>query len=256
MIPNKIVSIFIAVFLALGSVYIVVLSWNAYKAHNYIGVSPKQSHTIFIVGEGRVTGVIPDIAKIQLGYSVEKKTVAEAQKDNSDKMNSVINKLKKDLKIDTKDIKTANYNITPQYDWNNGKQTLRGYSVNQDANVKVRDLNKISKILELAGTEGLNQIGNLSFEIDNPEKLKQQAREDALKQAKEKAETLAKIAGVNLGKVVSFSESDNTVNSAPIRVYSQMEKAMDSSMAGGASPSIESGSSDIVVNATVEYEIL
>jgi len=251
MIPNKIVTIFIGVFLTLGTIYLALLSWNAYKAHDYIGISPKQAHSFTITGEGKVTGV-PDVAKIQLGYSIEKKTVAEAQKDNTTKMNAIIDKLKKDFKIDPKDIQTVNYYISPQYDWSNGKQSLRGYLVSQDIAVKVRQLDSVSKVLDAAGNIGLNQVGNLTFEIDNPEKLKQAAREIALKQAKDKAEALANVVGVKLGKVISFSES----SSQPMPpIYSSYK--LDAGVGGGgASPSIESGSNEITITATVEYEIL
>ncbi|MFA6306261.1 MAG: SIMPL domain-containing protein [Patescibacteria group bacterium] len=252
MIPNKIVTIFIGVFLTLGTIYLGILSWNAVKSHDYIGVSPKESHSFYITGEGKVTGV-PDIAKIQLGYSVEKPTVAAAQKDNSDKMNAMIDKLKKDFQIDVKDIQTANYYISPQYDWNDSKQTLRSYLVSQSLNVKLRQMDKVSKIIEAAGSIGLNQVGNLSFEIDNPEKLKQEAREKALAQAKEKAEALAKVVGVKLGKVISFSESAN--DSQPVPLYA-MDKAAAGMGGGGTAPAVEAGSNEITIFATVQYEIL
>lgn len=251
MIPNKIVSGFIAAFLTLGTLYLALLSWNAVKEHDYIGVSPKQAHSIVIVGQGKVTGV-PDVANIQLGYSVEKKTVAEAQKDNTSKMNAMADKLKKDFKIDPKDIQTANYYISPQYDYNNGKQTLRSYLVSQNLNVKVRQMDKVSAIIEAAGTIGLNQVGNLTFAIDNPEALKQQARELAIAQAKEKAESLSKVVGVKLGKIISFSESSN--DSQPMPYYA-LDKAVGMG-GGGAALTVEAGSNEIIIIATVEYEIL
>lgn len=252
MIPNKIVTIFIGAFLTLGTIYLSILSWNAVKAHNYIGISPKQAHSISIVGEGKIMGV-PDVANIQLGYSVEKPTVAAAQKDNSDKMNAMIDKLKKDFKIDAKDIQTANYYISPQYNWNNGKQSLRSYLVSQNLNVKLRKMDQVSKIIEAASLIGLNQIGNLSFEIDNPEKLKQEAREKALAQAKEKASALSKVVGVKLGKIISFSESANQ----PGPIYGNYAMAEKIGMGGdGAAPAIEAGSNEITIIATVEYEIL
>ena len=250
MIPNKIVTIFIGVFLTLGTIYLALLSWNAVKAHDYIGISPKLTHSISIVGEGKVTGV-PDIANIQLGYSIEKPTVAAAQKDNSDKMNAMIDKLKKDFKIDAKDIQTANYYISPQYDWNNGKQTLRSYLVSQNLDVKVRQMDKVSAIIEAAGVIGLNQVGNLTFAIDNPEALKQQARELAIAQAKEKAESLSKVVGVKLGKIISFSESSN--DNQPVPLYAFDKSAVG---IGGAAPMVEAGSNEIIIIATVEYEIL
>ena len=155
MIPNKVVTIFIGIFLTLGSIYLAILSWNAVKTHDYIGISPKEAHSISMTGEGKVTG-IPDVANIQLGYSVKKKTVAAAQKDNTDKMNAMTLKLKKDFKLDAKDIQTANYYISPQYDWANNKQTLRGYLVSQNLDVKVRNMDNVSKIIEAAGAIGLN----------------------------------------------------------------------------------------------------
>lgn len=250
MIPNKIVTIFIGAFLTLGTIYLSILSWNAVKAHDYIGISPKQSYSISIVGEGKITAT-PDVAKIQLGYSVEKRTVVEAQKDNSNKMNAIIDRLKKDFKIDVKDVQTANYYISPQYDWNNGKQTLRSYLVSQNLNVKVRQMDKVSSIIEAAGAIGLNQVGNLTFETDNPEQLKQAAREKALAQAKEKAEALSKIVGVKLGKIISFSESPNQ----PGPIYGNFALA-EKIGAGGEAPTVEAGSNEITVVVTVEYEIL
>lgn len=250
MIPNKIVTIFIGAFLTLGTIYLSILSWNAVKAHDYIGVSPKQAHSIRITGEGKVTAA-PDVAKIQLGYSVEKKTVAEAQKDNATKMNAIIDKLKKDFKIEPKDIQTANYYIAPQYDYTSGRQTLRGYLVSQNVNVKVKQMDKVSAIVEAAGVIGLNQVGNLIFEIDNPEKLKQVAREKALAQAKDKAEALSKIAGVKLGRIISFFESSN--GDQPPSLYA-LDKSANG--IGGQETAIEAGSNEITIIATVEYEIL
>lgn len=251
MIPNKIATAFIGVFLTLGTIYLAMLSWNAVKEHDYIGVSPKQAHSISIVGQGKITAV-PDVANVQLGYSVEKATVAEAQKDNTGKMNAMIDKLKKDFKIDAKDIQTANYYISPQYDYNNGRQTLRSYLVSQNLNVKARQMDKVSAIIEAAGSIGLNQVGNLTFAIDNPEKLKQEAREKALAQAKDKAEALSKIVGVKLGRIISFSESSN--DNPPLPIYA-FDKAA-AGMGGGAAPTVEAGSNEIVITATVEYEIL
>ena len=252
MIPNKIVTIFIATFLTLGSIYLAILSWNAVKTHDYIGISEQQRHSITVTGDGEVIGV-PDIAKVQLGYSVEKKTVAAAQADNTEKMNAVIKKLKDDFKVDAKDIKTINYSIYAQYDWNKGTQIFRGYEVSQNLEIKLREMGKVSQILDAAGGLGLNQIGSLTFEVDDEETLKQEARIKAIEAAKTKAEDLAKVAGVKLGRIISFSESSDRV--APIAYNSSYKMTEDAGL-GGAAPAIEAGSSEIKITATVEYEIL
>ncbi|MDD4271882.1 MAG: SIMPL domain-containing protein, partial [Patescibacteria group bacterium] len=154
---------------------------------------------------------------------------------------------------DAKDIQTANYYISPQYDYNNGKQTLRSYLVSQNLDVKVRQMDKVSSIIEAAGVIGLNQVGNLSFEIDNPEKLKEEARLKALEQAKIKAGALSDIVGVKLGKIISFSESSSGGQPSPM--YS-LNKMADGMGGGGAVPAVEAGSNEITVFATVQYEIL
>ena len=91
----------------------------------------------------------------------------------------------------------------------------------------------------------------MTFEIDNPDKLKEEARQKALEQAKTKAEALANIVGVKLGKVVSFSESSST----PTQYYSGYAMA-EGMGGGGAAPAVEAGSNEITVFATVQYEIL
>ena len=217
------------------------------KSYQYIGKPTTQRDTITISGEGKVTG-IPDIATIEVGLTTEKPDVASAQKENTEKMNRLIEKMK-ELGIENKDIQTIYYNISPQYDWPNGKQALRGYQVNQNVRIKIRNLDKVGDILAAAGEGGANQVSGLSFNIDDPEKLKQEARIKALENAKEKAEALAKAAGVKLGKIVSFSEYSET---PPMPVY----RAYEGGVGGGAAtPEIETGTLDIVVNVSVSYEI-
>ncbi len=233
-------------------VFLGVLTWNEIKKHDYIGRSEQQIYTITISGEGKIVA-IPDIATISLGIQTEKKTVADAQKENTDKMNSLIKELK-GLDIEAKDIQTANYSIYPRYDWTTNKQVLIGYNVSQTAEVKIRDLEKVGTVIEAAGRLGANQIGGLNFTIDEPEKLRQQAREKALENAKEKADALAKIAGVKLGRLVSFTE-DNSNQPYPIyKSYALEARSADS--AAGMAPQVEPGSQDVIVNVTVTYEVL
>jgi uncharacterized protein YggE len=219
------------------------------KGYQYIGKPTAERDTIAISGEGKVTG-IPDIATIDVGLMTERPDVKSAQRENTEKMNRLIKNLKA-LGVEDKDIQTSYYNIYPQYDWPNGKQVLRGYQVNQGVAIKIRNLDKIGDILAAAGEGGANQVSGLSFNIDDPEKLRQEARIDALENAKEKAEALARVAGVKLGKIVSFSEYAE----APPPMFKAYEGL---GLGGGeemAAPTVERGSMDIVVNVTVSYEI-
>ena len=233
-------------------IYLIALARNEFKKYRYIGRTDQQIYSITISGEGKVTAK-PDIGQISLGVQTEKLKVVDAQKENTDKVNALTKALK-DFGIKDEDIQTLQYTIYPQYEWTNNKQQLKGYNVNQTVAVKVRDLDKIGPIIESAGRIGVNQIGDLNFTIDDPEKLRQQAREKALDNAKQKAEALAKIAGSRLGKVISFSE-DN-VGGGPYPMYKDL--SLDIGGRGGAesAPAIQPGSQDIIINATVTYELL
>ncbi len=222
------------------------------KSFDYIGVSPEKPNTIQVTGIGKVVAV-PDIAKVTLGTEATEKDVATAQNKVTKDINKLIEELKDEFDIDEKDIKTVNYNIHQDYDWDNGKKVLRGYRVSQNVEVKIRETDKAGQVVALAGEIGLKTVSGLQFTIDDPEEYKQDAREQAMENAKEKAEELADIAGVKLGKIVSFSEGQ----AAPEVMYSRA--FADEAIGFGGEmevPEIEVGSQEIQVIATVEYEIL
>lgn len=250
MIPNKIVTGFLSLLFTVGAVYLAILTLNEIKSRQYIGIMPEERHSIHITGKGRASGV-PDIAKIQLGNTTNNKAVSEAQKENSEKMNNLIKQLKETFNIDSKDIQTTNYTIYPQYGWKDSIRTLNGYEVNQTVTVKVRDVSRVSDVLALAGILSLNQIGGLTFEIDDPAKLKEEAREKALNDAKTTAENLADLTGARLGRVLSFDEIGNQYSAVADKSY-----AVGMGGDGSAAPSIEAGSNEVMVSVDVEYEIL
>ncbi len=228
---------------------LIAIARNEFKQNYYIGKSAETERLITITGEGKVTA-IPDIATVTLGLETEKYTVTEAQKENSQIMNNLINRLQT-LNIAKQDIKTANYWINPRYDWVEGKRILRGYVVSQNVTVKIREIEKVEQVLAIAGDLNLNQIGGLTFDVDKPEVYRQEARKKALENAKEKAEELADIMGVELGKVVSFNENTDAMPQ-PVPKYAALESAEG---LGGAAPTIEEGSQEIVIRATITYEL-
>ncbi len=129
--------------LLLALVLLALAAWLGLKARNeskqydYIGV-PIERNVITVSGEGKVVG-IPDVAIVELGTTVERKTVAEAQQENTRIMNQLHAKLA-ESGIDKKDVQTTAYNVYPNYDWVDGRQRLRSYTVSQNVRVKIRKL--------------------------------------------------------------------------------------------------------------------
>ncbi len=208
--------------------------------------------TIAVSAEGKVTA-IPDVGVISLSVESRGPSVAAVQADNTKKMNQVVDYLKQQ-KIEDKDVRTTQYNLYPTYSYvpQTGKQNLDGYQLTQAVEVKVRSLDKVGDILAGALERGANQVGQLSFTIDDPDTYQQQARLQAIEKARAKAEVLAKAAGVRLGKVRSFSESANTPPPYPIPYAAGM--GMMKTDAAPA-PEVQAGSQDVTVNVNLTFEI-
>jgi hypothetical protein len=197
-----------------------------------------------------------DIANLSVGLKTEvKKTAAEATKENTDKMNEILDAVRK-LGIDSKDIKTSSYSLNPVYNWTEADgQKLIGYEVYQGVTLKVRDLDKIGDIIAKTTEKGANQVGNIAFTIDDEYELKNQARELAIEKAKEKAEMIAEQTGMKLGDIKGVYESSEAPTMAYDYSNARKEMAVSGSSAAIAAPSIEAGQNEIKVNVTLSYEI-
>lgn len=210
-------------------------------------VTTTKSTTFDVTGEGKVT-VSPDIALVTVGVQVNGQTVKAAQ----DEINAAINKVSeavKKLGIDAKDIQTTNYNINPSYDYTNG-QKITGYSASTNLQIKVRKLELANSVIDTATANGANQVGGISFNVDDPTKLENEARTKAVADAKKKAEDASKIAGFKLGRIVNYSENQTGVpGPVPLRAMS-IDKAI-----GGTPTQVEPGSSEITVSVTLSYDI-
>lgn len=204
-----------------------------------------KSTELAVVGEGKVE-VIPDTAYIDVGISVNNvETADKAQEMLSSVNNKIIEAVKK-LGIVKEDIKTANYSVYPNYSYEEKTSKITGYNGNATVTIKVKEMKLTSQVITEATNVGANQIHGVRFEIDKPEKYREQARDKAIENAREQAEQLAKKLGIKLGRVV------NIVESAPERIYPLYGKAIPE--AGGGGPQIEPGSQTITSTVTLYFE--
>lgn len=206
------------------------------------------TNTIAFDGEGKVF-TKPDIAFVDFSVVTQGTRVKDVQEANTQKMNKVITFLK-DSGIEEKDIKTTNYNLYPQYNYENYKiPQIIGYQISQTLSIKARNLDKIGEILEGVVDVGINQVNFLYFGVEDDEQVKEQARKMAIDDAKEKAQKLAKELGIKLGKLTNFYEN---VSGYPVPMYSYKESGMGG---GGTTPDIQTGENEIIVNITLTYEV-
>jgi uncharacterized protein YggE len=226
---------------------ILIFSFSAlWFVYEYTKSRP-ELRTFSVSGEGKEV-VVPNIAEIRIGVISEGLDLTTLQKENSEKMNRIINFLK-EKGIDEKDIQTENYSVSPKYDYSKPPYRIVGYSISQNLKVKVRDLSKIGEILSQAVNYGANNVSGPNFTVDDKEVYLEKAREKAIKNAKEKAEKIAKTAGFKLGKIVSIYES------SPYEPYPFMLKEMEVGSPEISQPQIEPGSQEIKVQVNITFEI-
>lgn len=210
--------------------------------------TPGSTVGISVSGTGQAFGT-PDIAVLTLGVQAQAATVEEARETAAARAQAIIDAVKANGVAD-KDVQTVQYDIQPQYDFRpNGVQSIRGYQVTNVLSVKVRNINTTSKVLDDATRAGGNStvVRGVSFTIDDPTALREAARTDALRDAKAKAEQLAREAGVGLGRPISISESGGPV---PLPATGLLAPRT-----GDTSTPIQTGELQVNITVTVVYEI-
>ncbi len=202
-------------------------------------------HTIAMTGHGEARGR-PDIAQIQAGVTTIAPTAAAALAANNSRMNAVFAALKK-LGVPDRNVQTSGFSVFPQYtDGNNNNlRRLNGYQVSNTVSVKLEDIGRTGPALDALVAAGANQMNGISFDIAKPEPLLDQARADAVADARHRAAVYAKAAGISLGSIQSISEHGA---SAPPRPMYRMAMMAD------AAP-VAPGEQTLSADVTMVWEI-
>ncbi|HMP67611.1 MAG TPA: SIMPL domain-containing protein [Candidatus Paceibacterota bacterium] len=234
------------------SIFLLVQAKNSFKDAPY-------TNTISVNGKGEVNA-IPDIASFDFTVTEASESVESAQNISAEKINKAIDFLKQNG-VEEKDIKSSNYSVYPKYEWIQGictafhcppgRQNLVGYEVSQSINVKVRDTSKAGELLSGIGTLGISNVGGLSFTVDDFDSLKKEALDLAIKDARAKAEDLAKSLDVKLVKIISFNEENYYPYADGRGGFEGSAKSMDMAVA----PNIPVGENVISSSVYVVYQI-
>jgi uncharacterized protein len=161
--------------------------------------------TISVTGEATVS-VPPDMAEIDGGFTAEAKTAREASDANNVAMGKLLLALKA-AAIDPKDIQTSRLSLQPQNAPNRpGVPTIVGYRASNHVTIRLHDVTKVASVIDMLVGAGANDIGGINFMVSAASKLLDGAREQAIADARRKAEIYAKAAGVTVGAPLSISE--------------------------------------------------
>jgi uncharacterized protein YggE len=181
----------------------------------------EKTATISVSGTGKVSA-LPDIAEISIGVVSRAKSAKDATAANAEAMTTV-NGLLKERGVAAKDIETAQFQIAPRYaEPRRNTEDLPavvGFQVNNTVNITVRQVDKLGTLLDVLIGGGANQIHSLSFRVDQPDKLLDEARRRAVANARHTAELLAGEAGVVLGAPLKIVDTGQNNPIPPRRFF-------------------------------------
>ena len=183
------------------------------------------TNTISVAGEGKAT-VAPDTLEIHVSVSELKPSTKEAQ-DAANKKIAALQQILKDLKVPAESLQTTNVSVNPEYDYTTTARKMLGYRSQQSVTIKVTGTDFVNiggQVIDKIATIGEVQVDSTFFTVKDQVKAMESARQKAFDDAKAKAEQLAKVGGVTLGKHVMIT--DNGVQYTPVPYYrNEMMKA-------------------------------
>lgn len=204
--------------------------------------------TVTVSGGGKANG-LPDIATFSVTVSETGKTSKEASSAANIKSNQVL-KILSNNNVPQTDIKTTQLNISPQYDWNNGVQTLKAQQASQTISVKLRNIKTdgttIGALIDALATINNITISGITFDISDKSNLQKQARQSAYNDAKAKAQQYAQLSGMRLGDAITISDSSSSYN--PPIFYAKA--------AGDASTPVLVGQLEVTNDVTLTFKLL
>jgi len=207
---------------------------------------PAAGTVLDVSAEGRTTRV-PDVATIRAGVVSQAATAAAALSDNAQRMNRVLAALRK-AGVAPRDIATASVGLSPQYRYaENQPPVITGYQATNSVSVRFRDVAKSGVILDALVGEGANQIDGPNLSIDQPDAALDEARADAVKRARARAELYARAAGMRVTRIVSITENgENAGSPNPPMLMARASMAKDSTQ-------IVAGEKDVTVSISVRF---
>lgn len=236
-----------AAILALIGVAVFAFVWSFQLS--VIKFQSSETKTLTVIAEGEVE-VKPNQAIISAALVTESQTAEATQKESNLKVQALINFLK-EQGLEGQNVKTTDYYLSPNYIYSqNQKPQLSGYTLTQGLSVRLTDLNQLSSVIGSLTAKGVNRIYGLSFEIDKIQQYKNDARAKAIEEAKLQAALIAKNLGVQLGRVLSYSEGLR----APALVDSYPPKFALEGL-GGDGVTLQTGAQTVKVSATLVFEI-
>lgn len=202
--------------------------------------------TLSVDGQGTGTAA-PDMATVTIGVTTQGKDAAKAQNDNAWVSNQ-IQAAVRGLGIEEKDIQTRNYSFYPNYSTDKDhRNEVTGYTVNNSVIVVVRDIKLTGKVIDAALSNGANEINSLDFSASDTKAVREVALLNAIQDARDKADIIAKGLGKRIVGIQNVSESTGYIETRRFGGNMLMAVAKD------AATPIAPGSLSLAANVHIDF---
>ena len=212
-----------------------------------IATVPIAGTRLDVSAEGAVTRA-PDIATLSAGVVTQSATAAAAMAENAKKMAAAVSALKR-AGVADKDIRTSSLSLQPQYRYaDNQPPVVTGYQASNQLTVTFRDIKQAGPILDALVAQGVNQISGPDFALEHPDAAMDEARIQAMRKARAKADLYAKAAGMTVKRIVAIGESGGYSPQPPrpmVMMAARMKESTD----------LQPGEEKIGVTVTVTFEL-
>lgn len=208
---------------------------------------PQGPPVIITTGEG-IVQMAPDRAWVTIAAETRDKNPQAAQTDNAQAMTAVIAQIKS-AGVSADAVHTSGYTLQPEFDYVNGRQTLRDYLARNQVDVRVDALDTLGQILAAAVGNGATNVSGIRFDLKNREAAERQALTQAVRDARARADAIASGAGVQIERVLKIEEARRPIVQ-PVRIAG-LAGARGVAAAPIAPPPIESGQIEIQADVTL-----
>ena len=203
---------------------------------------------VVTTGEG-VVKLAPDRVWVSVAAESRAKGPKDAQRANADAMKAVLDRLKA-LGLPDDAIRTSGYDLQPEFDYANGKQSLRGYVARNSVEVRVDDVTRAGDVLDAAVSSGATNVSGVRFDLKDRGAAERQALRDAVADARRRADSAAAGAGTKVDRVLRIEEH-RAMNPEP----RPMMMARQSMVADAGAPPIVAGEIEVRVSVTLTSSI-
>lgn len=172
------------------------------------------NNVMTLTGQGAVTAT-PDLAVIRLGVQTTGYNLSRIQSDNAQMNQNIIQALNQ---AGYTDIRTAQYTIDKAYDYQDGNQVDKGYTLRNILEIKTNNVSQVGAIIDTAVEMGANIVDSISFELSNPQLYYQRALNLAINDAIQKSKSIADNLHIKLISVPTHIV-ENSASPAPVQEF-------------------------------------